>query len=104
MDLFVQSLSALLEVIAIKDFTLNVYVFILSAISISFDVFEKSILVLVQFPRKIVVIHWPDARDITRISVGPHGTNSCFGLTPTFGLHLFSLQPNFKVFILVPTT
>ena len=54
MDLFVQSLSALLEVIAIKDFTLNVYVFILSAISISFDVFEKSILVLVQFPRKLL--------------------------------------------------
>ena len=52
MDLSVQSLSALLEVIAIKDFTLNVY--ILSAISISFDVFEKSILVLVQFPRKLL--------------------------------------------------
>ena len=71
---------------------------------ILFDVFEKSIVVFVQFPLKIVVIHWQDARDVTRISVRPNGTDSCFGLTPTFGLHLLSLQPNFKVFILVPTT
>ena len=53
---------------------------------------------------KIIIVHWQNARVVTWTSVGPHGTDFCYGPTPTFKLHLLSLQLNFKVFIFVPTT
>ena len=91
------------KVAAIGGFTFDVYFFIFSIVSDSFWCFGKIHSCIGPVFYKIIIVHWQNARVVTWISVGPHGTDFCYGPTPTFKLHLLSLQLNCKVFIFVPT-